>query len=46
MPYDIVCDEGDFHKVAHRSDDAEDLKENHEEETGHSVAIQEFRMNA
>lgn len=46
MPYDIVCDEGDFHKVEHRRDDAEERKEEHEEETGHPVKIQEFRMNA
>lgn len=46
MPYDVVCDQDDFHKVEHRIDDAEELAEEHEEETGHSVDIEEYRMNS
>lgn len=46
MPYDIQCDDGDFHKVEHRLDDAEEVAENHEEETGHTVTVQEYRMNS
>lgn len=46
MPYDVVCEEDDFHKVEHRRDDAEDLKEKHEEESGHTVEIAEYRMNS
>lgn len=45
MPYNIACDECDFHKVRHRMDAAQDLQDEHEEETGHDAAIQEFRMN-
>lgn len=46
MPYEIVCEKCDFHKVEHRLDDAEERKGNHQEETDHTTAIQEFRMNA
>ncbi|MFB6280489.1 MAG: hypothetical protein ABEH40_00510 [Haloferacaceae archaeon] len=45
MPYDILCDECDFHKVAHRRDQAEDERDGHADETGHSLEIKEYRMN-
>lgn len=46
MPYDIVCEQCDFHKVEHRIDDAKEQKERHTEETTHTIVIEEFRMNA
>lgn len=46
MPYDIVCEDCDFHKVEHRMDAAKEAKESHGEETNHTIVIQEFRMNA
>ena len=46
MPYDIVCEQCDFHKVEHRLDAARDQQSSHaEEQTGHEVAVEEFRMN-
>lgn len=46
MPYAIRSDESDQYKVTHRLDEAKESKEALEEETGHTFAIEEFRMNA
>lgn len=45
MPYDILCDECDFHKVSHRMDQAEEARDAHADETGHTLEIKEYRMN-
>lgn len=46
MPYDIVCDDCDFHEVEHRLDAARERKSEHEEDaSGHQIVVEEFRMN-
>lgn len=46
MPYDIVCDDCDFHKVEHRLDAARERKSAHEADaSNHDIVIEEFRMN-